>query len=61
MTQEGTDQLTAQRPGSCLHPDTGKPPLADAAEHRAAINDEAGYYVPAGTLNWAARYMSHRF
>ena len=23
--------------------------------------DEAGYYVPTSTLNWSARYLSHRF
>jgi hypothetical protein len=44
-----------------LHPDADKPTLEDVADHWTAINDEAGYYVPTSTLNWAARYMSHRF
>jgi hypothetical protein len=37
------------------------PTPEDVAANWAAINDEAGYYVPTSTLNWSARYMSHRF
>jgi hypothetical protein len=37
------------------------PTIEDVAANWAAINDEAGYYVPTSTLNWSARYMSHRF
>ena len=44
-----------------LHPDEVAPTPEDVAAHWAAINDEAGYYVPTSTLNWSARYMSHRF
>jgi len=36
-------------------------PVADVADHWAEINDPTSYYVPTSTLNWAARYMSHRF
>jgi NAD(P)-dependent dehydrogenase (short-subunit alcohol dehydrogenase family) len=44
-----------------LHPDDVPPTIEDVAANWAAINDEAGYYVPASTLSWSARYMSHRF
>jgi NAD(P)-dependent dehydrogenase (short-subunit alcohol dehydrogenase family) len=44
-----------------LHPDGAIPAPEDVAAHWAAINDEAGYYVPASTLGWSARYMSHLF
>jgi len=44
-----------------LHPDDVAPTPEDVAAHWAAINDEASYYVPTSTLNWSARYMSHRF
>jgi NAD(P)-dependent dehydrogenase (short-subunit alcohol dehydrogenase family) len=44
-----------------LHPDDVAPTIEDVAANWAAINDEAGYYVPTSTLNWSARYMSHRF
>jgi hypothetical protein len=35
--------------------------IEDVAEHWAAINDETGYYVPTSLMDWAGRYMSHRF
>ena len=44
-----------------LQPDGETPTVADVADHWAEINDPASYYVPTSTLNWAARYMSHRF
>ena len=44
-----------------LHPDDGTPTVEDVAANWAAINDEAGYYVPASTLGWSARYMSHLY
>jgi NAD(P)-dependent dehydrogenase (short-subunit alcohol dehydrogenase family) len=37
------------------------PTPEDVAANWAAINDEAGYYVPASTLGWSARYMSHLY
>jgi len=44
-----------------LHPDDGTPTIEDVAANWAAINDEASYYVPKSTLDWAAHYMSHQF
>ena len=44
-----------------LQPDGETPTVADVADHWAEINDPTSYYVPTSTLNWAARYMSHRF
>jgi NAD(P)-dependent dehydrogenase (short-subunit alcohol dehydrogenase family) len=44
-----------------LHPGLTGATADDVAANWAAINDEAGYYVPTSTLNWSARYMSHRF
>jgi NAD(P)-dependent dehydrogenase (short-subunit alcohol dehydrogenase family) len=43
-----------------LHPDFA-PAIEDVAANWAAINDEAGYYVPTSTLGWSARYMSHLY
>lgn len=37
------------------------PTPEDVAANWAAINDEAGYYVPTSTLGWSARYMSHLY
>jgi hypothetical protein len=37
------------------------PTPEDVAANWAAINDEAGYYVPISTLGWSARFMSHLF
>ena len=44
-----------------LQPDDVAPTIEDVAANWAAINDETSYYVPTSTLNWSARYMSHRF
>jgi hypothetical protein len=44
----------------CLHPDYA-PAFEDVAANWAAINDEAGYYVPTSTLGWSARYLSHLY
>ena len=35
------------------------PTVEDVAEHWAAINDEAGYSVPADLLAWSAEFLSH--
>jgi NAD(P)-dependent dehydrogenase (short-subunit alcohol dehydrogenase family) len=37
------------------------PTPEDVAANWAAINDEAGYYVPTSTLGWSGRYMSHLY
>ena len=61
---EGMDQLRAARPAGPpphLEPELVAPTIEDVAANWAAINDEAGYYVPTSTLSWSARYMSHRF
>ena len=42
-------------------PNDVTPTVEDVAAHWAAINDEAGYYVPTSTLGWSARYMSHLY
>jgi hypothetical protein len=31
----------------------------DVAANWAAINDEAGYYVPGTLMDWAGHYMAH--
>ena len=41
-------------------PTTEQPTIEDIAENWAAINDEAGYYVPADLMDWSAHYMAHR-
>ena len=41
-----------------LHPD-GAPSLEDVAASWAAINDEAGYFVPADLTAWSERFTSH--
>ena len=33
--------------------------MEDVAEHWAAINDEAGYFVPADLLGWSAAFLAH--
>ncbi len=33
--------------------------MEDVAEHWAAINDEAGYVVPADLMSWSAAFLSH--
>jgi NAD(P)-dependent dehydrogenase (short-subunit alcohol dehydrogenase family) len=44
-----------------LLPDDVTPTVEDVAANWTAINDEAGYYVPASTLDASARFMSHQF
>jgi NAD(P)-dependent dehydrogenase (short-subunit alcohol dehydrogenase family) len=41
-----------------VHP-TARPTIEDVAEHWAAINDEAGYSVPADLDTWSATFMAH--
>jgi NAD(P)-dependent dehydrogenase (short-subunit alcohol dehydrogenase family) len=36
-----------------------EPTIEDVAEHWAAINDEAGYYVPSDLTAWSAAFMAH--
>jgi NAD(P)-dependent dehydrogenase (short-subunit alcohol dehydrogenase family) len=38
----------------------GTPTVEDVAEHWAAINDEAGYTVPASLMDWSAAFLSHQ-
>jgi NAD(P)-dependent dehydrogenase (short-subunit alcohol dehydrogenase family) len=38
----------------------GVPTVEDVAEHWAAINDEAGYTVPASLMDWSAAFLSHQ-
>ena len=33
--------------------------IEDVAEHWAAINDEAGYWVPKDLMDWSATFMAH--
>lgn len=47
----------AQSPGY-LHP-AGEPTVEDVAEHWANINDETGYHVPAGLIDWSTSFMAH--
>lgn len=47
----------AQSPGY-LHP-AGEPTVEDVAEHWASINDETGYHVPAGLIDWSTSFMAH--
>src|SRR5215470_18728308 len=42
-----------------LHPDRAGVTVDDVAGNWAAINDEAGYYVPGTLMDWAGRYMAH--
>jgi NAD(P)-dependent dehydrogenase (short-subunit alcohol dehydrogenase family) len=37
----------------------GIPTIEDVADHWAAINDEAGYGVPADLVDWSATFMAH--
>lgn len=41
-----------------VHPDPGAT-IEDVAEHWAAINDEAGYWVPADLKSWSASFLAH--
>ena len=38
---------------------TPAPTIEDVADHWAAINDEAGYYVPMDLTAWSASFMAH--
>jgi NAD(P)-dependent dehydrogenase (short-subunit alcohol dehydrogenase family) len=40
---------------------TPQPTIEDVAEHWAAINHEAGYYVPADLNAWSAGFLAHLF
>lgn len=42
-----------------LQPDLAKVTVEDVASNWAAINDEACYYVPAKTKDWAERFLRH--
>jgi len=37
----------------------GSPTIEDVADHWAAINDEAGYGIPADLMDWSATFMAH--
>ncbi len=41
-----------------VHPDAGLT-VDDVAEHWDAINDEAGYTVPANLMDWSAGFLAH--
>jgi NAD(P)-dependent dehydrogenase (short-subunit alcohol dehydrogenase family) len=49
--------LLAVTPGY-VHPGPD-PTIEDVADHWAAINDEAGYSVPADLMRWSAAFLSH--
>jgi len=42
-----------------LHPGLTGATVDDVAANWAAINDEAGYYVPSTLMDWAGHYLSH--
>lgn len=42
-----------------LHPGLAGATVDDVAANWAAINDEAGYYVPGTLMDWAGRYLAH--
>jgi NAD(P)-dependent dehydrogenase (short-subunit alcohol dehydrogenase family) len=42
-----------------LHPGLTGATVDDVAANWAAINDEAGYYVPSSLMDWTGHYMSH--
>jgi len=41
-----------------VHPGS-EPTIEDIAAHWSAINDEAGYFVPADLMTWSATFMAH--
>jgi hypothetical protein len=43
-----------------VHPGITGLTVEDVAENWAAINDEAGYHVPADLTGWATRFLAHR-
>ncbi len=49
--------FVATTPGY-VHPGPGVT-IEDVAEHWSAINDEAGYSVPADLRDWSARFLEH--
>jgi NAD(P)-dependent dehydrogenase (short-subunit alcohol dehydrogenase family) len=50
--------FTGVTPGY-VHPGITGVTVDDVAANWAAINDEAGYYVPATLMDWAGHYMAH--
>jgi NAD(P)-dependent dehydrogenase (short-subunit alcohol dehydrogenase family) len=42
-----------------VHPGVTGVTVDDVAANWAAINDEAGYYVPSTLMDWAGHYMAH--
>jgi len=42
-----------------LHPGLAGVTVDDVAANWAAINDEAGYYVPGTLMDWAGHYLAH--
>jgi NAD(P)-dependent dehydrogenase (short-subunit alcohol dehydrogenase family) len=42
-----------------VHPGLTGATVDDVAANWAAINDEAGYYVPGSLLDWTGHYMAH--
>ena len=51
--------LHRHRPRATSHEAGSEPTVEDVAEHWAAINDEAGYTVPADLMAWSATFLSH--
>ncbi len=49
--------FVATTPGY-VHPGS-EATMEDVAEHWAAINDEAGYFVPADLMGWSAAFLAH--
>ncbi len=37
----------------------GDPTIEDVADHWAAINDESGYYIPTGLIDWSTHFTGH--
>ena len=44
-----------------LSPPRPQPTMEDIVQNWAAINDEAGYYVPADLNAWSAAFLDHLF
>jgi hypothetical protein len=43
-----------------VHPQPDLLTIEDIAENWATINDETGYYIPTGLMDWSKHYMAHR-
>lgn len=43
-----------------VHPQPEQLTVEDIAENWATINDETGYYIPTGLMDWSKHYMAHR-